>query len=51
MALFYKCGFRKAIAGFTVLIAIAIIVYISTVFFFSYLPSEYPDLCFTKIFI
>lgn len=51
MAFFYKCGFRKAIAGIPVLVAIAIIVYISWQFTFSYLPSEYPDIDLTRLVI
>ena len=51
MALFYKCGLRKAIAGLPCLIAIAIIIYISLVFVYSYLPSEYPDFSFTRLLI
>ena len=51
MALFYKCGLRKAIAGLPCLIAISLIVYISIVFLYFYLPSEYPELSFTRVVI
>ncbi len=51
MALFYKCGLRKAVAGLPVTIAIALIIYISVNFTFYYLPSEYPNISFTRLLI
>jgi len=51
MALFYKCGFRKIVAGIPVLVAITLIIYISLVFNYSYLPAEYPDFDFVRVLI
>lgn len=51
MAYFNKCGLRKTIAGLPVLGAIALILYISAVFLFQYIPEEYPDLSLGKAII
>lgn len=51
MALFYKCGLRKAIAGLPLLFAIALILYISYNFTYSFLPSEYPGFTFKRLAI
>jgi hypothetical protein len=49
MAYFHKCGPRKLIAGFPVLLATALITYISIIFIFEFLPYRFPTISFTRL--
>jgi hypothetical protein len=51
MALFYKCGPRKLIAGFPCLLATLLILYISYIFMFEFLPFHFPKITFASILV
>lgn len=51
MALFYKCGFRKLVAGCPSIFAAALIIYISMVFLFAFLPYVHPQWTFFRVLI
>ncbi len=51
MALFYKCGPRKLIAGFPCLLATLLILYISYIFIFGFLPFHFPKLTFASTLV
>ena len=50
MAFFYKCGFKKIIAGLPCLLAVALILYISIIFIFQFIPYRWPEYQFIRLF-
>ena len=51
MALFHKCGIGKILLGSPSVLAFALIIYISVVFMFEFIPRVHPHITFGRILL
>ena len=49
MALFYKCGYNKMLAGIPTIFNLTLVIYISVVFLTKFLPDLYPEYTFMRL--